>query len=149
MIHSLKHFKAYQQLEYSDCGITCIRMICHHYGKNISLKTLREMCDVSRLGISLKDIIKCLQTLHFEVAAVKITAEEVLRMPLPAILFWRQNHFVVLYKIDKQKKTLLCSRPSTRKSLIYRRCVYENVEGYKSCRISCNNGSKHRLCKRP
>lgn len=112
MIHSLKHFKAYQQLEYSDCGITCIRMICHHYGKDISLKTLREMCDVSRLGISLKDIIKCLQTLHFEVAAVKITAEEVLRMPLPAILFWRQNHFVVLYKIDKQKKRFYVADPA-------------------------------------
>lgn len=70
------------------------------------------MCDVSRLGISLKDIIKCLQTLHFEVAAVKITAEEVLRMPLPAILFWRQNHFVVLYKIDKQKKRFYVADPA-------------------------------------
>lgn len=99
-----KKFKAYQQLEYSDCGIACIRMICHYYGKDVSLRTLRGMCDISRLGISIKDIVTCLRAMNFEVAAVKVSTDEIKRMPLPAILFWNQNHFVVLYKISKSKR---------------------------------------------
>lgn len=110
-----KTFKAFQQLEYSDCGITCIRMICHYYGKDITLRTLRKMCDVSRLGISLGDIVKCLKDLDFEVAPVKITEEELLRMPLPAILFWNQSHFVVLYNINSRKEKFYVADPSTGK----------------------------------
>lgn len=107
-----KDFKAFQQLEYSDCGITCIRMICHHYGKDISLRQLRGMCDVNRLGISMSDIVNCLRALQFEVAAVKVTTEEVMRMPLPAILFWNQNHFVVLYKVDGKRKRFYVADPA-------------------------------------
>lgn len=107
-----KKFKAYQQLEYSDCGIACIRMICHYYGKDVSLRTLRGMCDISRLGISIKDIVTCLRAMNFEVAAVKVSADEIERMPLPAILFWNQNHFVVLYKISKNKKRFYIADPA-------------------------------------
>lgn len=107
-----KKFKAYQQLEYSDCGIACIRMICHYYGKDVSLRTLRGMCDISRLGISIKDIVTCLHAMNFEVAAVKVSADEIERMPLPAILFWNQNHFVVLYKISKNKKRFYIADPA-------------------------------------
>lgn len=112
MFYKRNRFKAYQQLEYSDCGITCIRMICHYYGKKVSLQFLRNMCDIGRLGISLKEIVNCLRKLHFEVAAVRVDAEEVLRMPLPAILFWEQNHFVVLYDIDHHKKCFYVADPS-------------------------------------
>ncbi len=112
MLFKRSRFKAYQQLEYSDCGITCIRMICHYYGKNVSLRTLRRMCDISRLGISIKDIITCLREMHFEVAPVKVNAEEILHMPLPAILYWKQNHFVVLYKISRHKRLFYVADPA-------------------------------------
>lgn len=95
---------AYQQLETSDCGITCIRIVARYYGKKIPLKTLREMCDVSRIGISLRDILNCTQTLGFRSAAVKVTEKEIAGMPLPAILYWKQSHYVVLYKIDKKSR---------------------------------------------
>lgn len=65
---------------------------------------LREMCDVSRMGISLKDILDCTQTLGFRSAAVKVTEKEIAGMPLPAILYWKQFHYVVLYKIDKKSR---------------------------------------------
>ncbi len=92
---------AYQQLEASDCGITCIRIVARYYGKKIPLKSIREICDISRIGISLKDVLDCTKKLGFESAAVKVNEDEIKRMPLPAILYWRQSHYVVLYKIDK------------------------------------------------
>ena len=49
----MKPFRCYRQLEHSDCGLTCIRMVARHFGKKIPLRTLRERTDMSRLGISI------------------------------------------------------------------------------------------------
>ena len=91
---------AYKQLEYSDCGITCIRIIAKYYGKDIPLKTLRSHSDASRIGISLNDIINCTKSIGLDTTPVMVCAKDIFKMPLPAILHWDQNHYVVLYKID-------------------------------------------------
>lgn len=97
----MRHIKAYQQLEHSDCGITCIRIVARYYGKKVPLKTLRELCDVGRMGISLRDIMECTRRLGFRSEAVKIRLADVKCMPLPAILYWEQRHYVVLYRISR------------------------------------------------
>ena len=99
----MRRIKIFQQLEHSDCGIACIRIVAHYYGKDVPLNLLRELCDISRIGITVRDILHCTQTLGFNSCAAKVTMEEVRRMPLPAILHWEQKHFVVLYKIHKNK----------------------------------------------
>lgn len=99
----MRRIKCFQQLEHADCGIACIRIIAHYYGKNIPLNTLRELCDISRIGITIRDILHCTQALGFNSCVTKVTMDEVKRMPLPAILYWEQKHFVVLYKIDNNK----------------------------------------------
>ena len=68
----MPNITAYRQLESSDCGITCIRIIAKFYGKNIPLKYLREKCDSSRIGISLKDITTCTESLGFKTTALKV-----------------------------------------------------------------------------
>ncbi len=97
----MRRIKSFQQLEHSDCGITCIRIVAHYYGKKVPLKMLRELCDVGRMGISLRDIMECTRRLGFRSEAVKIGLEDVERMPLPAILYWEQRHYVVLYRISR------------------------------------------------
>ena len=99
----MRRIKCFQQLEHADCGIACIRIIAHYYGKNIPLNTLRELCDISRIGITIRYILHCTQALGFNSCVTKVTMNEVKRMPLPAILYWEQKHFVVLYKINKNK----------------------------------------------
>lgn len=96
-------FKCYHQLEHSDCGLTCIRMVARHWGLRVPLRHLRQISDVSRLGMSLRDITGTLKKLHLDSAPVKITPADLERMPLPAILYWRQRHFVVLYKVDARR----------------------------------------------
>lgn len=100
----MSRIKAYQQLEHSDCGLTCIRIIARYYGQVIPLKRLREICDVGRIGVSLRGIVDCLRSLGFRSEAVRISADDVERMPLPAILYWKQRHYVVLYKIDGRRR---------------------------------------------
>lgn len=97
----------YQQLEFSDCGYACIRMICRHYGWRIAPDYLQEISDYNRLGLSIGEIKSVLTHLGFNCQAVKVSIEEVNLMPLPAILFWKEKHFVVLASVDSDKYEIL------------------------------------------
>ncbi len=112
MVLRMPRIKAYQQLEHSDCGITCVRIIARYYGQVIPLKHLREICDVSRVGISLRDIRTCTQQIGFKSEVVRLSMDEVKRMPLPAILYWNQRHYVVLYKVGHGTKDFYIADPA-------------------------------------
>lgn len=100
-------FKCFRQIEHSDCGLTCIRMIAKSYGVNIPIRYLHSISDLNRLGMSIKDITLCCQKIGMDSAAVQIRAEHIENMPLPAILFWQQRHFVVLYKYNSKKGNII------------------------------------------
>ena len=99
----MMRIRSYQQLESSDCAITCIRILARYYGKKISPKYLRSLSDSSRQGLSVGDIISILTKLGFYNTCVKTTVEALEEMPLPAILYWNNAHFIVLYKIHKNR----------------------------------------------
>lgn len=100
-------FPIYYQLESIDCGPACIQMIAAYYKKKYALNQLKEYCHVTRLGVSLQDIVSGCEKIGLHAVPVQITVDEIQRMPLPSILYWRQEHFVVLYKIKKKKDSLL------------------------------------------
>lgn len=90
----------YKQPDSMDCGPTCLRMVAKHYKKNISLQYLRDKTQIGKEGVNLLGISEAAEAIGFRTQAVKISfplLEKEAR--LPAILYWTQNHFVVLYKI--------------------------------------------------
>lgn len=104
--------KAYQQLEHSDCGITCIRIIARYYGRVVPLGFLRAMCDLGRMGMSLRDVKACMTRLGFHAEAVRVGAADLARMPLPSILYWDQRHFVVLYRVSQDMRCFWIADPA-------------------------------------
>jgi ATP-binding cassette subfamily B protein len=85
-----------------DCGPTCLRIIAKHYGRSISLQKLRSLSDTTRSGSSLQGIADAAEKIGFRTLGVKIDFEALSEQaPLPCIVFWRQSHFVVVYKIKK------------------------------------------------
>mgnify|MGYP003435729868 FL=1 len=79
-------------------------MIAKHYGKYYSLSTLRDKCFITREGVSMLGISDAAETIGLRSIGVKITLEQLIDdVPLPCILHWNQNHFVVCYKIKKRK----------------------------------------------
>lgn len=86
-----------------DCGPTCLRMIAKYYGRNFKLQTLRRLCEINKEGVSLLGISDASEKIGFRSIGVKLNAEQLKEAELPCILHWRQNHFVVLYKIKKHK----------------------------------------------
>lgn len=116
-------FKCYRQLEHSDCGLTCIRMIARHYGKRIPLRYLQKITDLNRLGMSIKDITGCCSKIGMYSQAVKLGMDYADRMPLPAILYWQQRHFVVLYKVDCKRGKYYVADPAQGK-MVYSRANF-------------------------
>ncbi|MBN1183924.1 MAG: peptidase domain-containing ABC transporter [Bacteroidales bacterium] len=93
-------FPHYQQHDAMDCGPTCLRMIAKHYGKNFSLQTLRDRSFITREGVSMLGIGDAAESIGFHTLGVKISFQQLVEdAPLPCIVHWQQNHFVVVYKI--------------------------------------------------
>ncbi|MFN5005817.1 MAG: peptidase domain-containing ABC transporter [Bacteroidota bacterium] len=101
------NFPFYKQMDSMDCGPTCLRMVAKFYGKNLSLSYLREKCYIDREGVSLKGICEASENIGMRSLAVKVALHDeehipsLSRAPLPAIIHWNQNHFVVLYRVSK------------------------------------------------
>ena len=103
----MKHFPLYTQLDTMDCGATCLRMTAKYYGKEFSNQFLRESSFITREGVSMLGISEAAESIGMRSCGVKLSVERLLEVPLPAILHWNQNHFVVLYGIEKSKSFLL------------------------------------------
>lgn len=86
-----------------DCGPTCLRMVAKHYGRNFKLQTLRKLCEINKEGVSMLGISNAAELTGFRSLGVKLTSDQLKDAELPAILHWRQSHFVVLYKIKNNK----------------------------------------------
>jgi len=86
-----------------DCGPTCLRMIAKHYGRNFRQQTLNKMCEINREGVSLLGISDTAEKIGFRTLGVKLNSEQLREAELPCILHWRQTHFVILYKIGRNK----------------------------------------------
>ncbi len=87
-----------------DCGPTCLRMIAKHYGRSVSLAALREQMYLSREGVSLLAISRAAESMSFRTLGVKATLAQLKQDAFfPCIAHWRQNHFIVVYKVSRGK----------------------------------------------
>lgn len=97
-------FPFYKQLDSMDCGPTCLRMVAKHYGKHFSLQTLRNKSYLARDGVSMLGIADAAESIGFRTLGASITWEKLKEeTPLPVIAHWKQQHFVVVYKIRRNK----------------------------------------------
>ena len=96
-----KKFPFYMQLDQSDCGPTSLRMVAKYYGRSYPVEYLREKCYITRNGVSVMGISEAAQAIGMRTMSVKIPFAKLLEAPLPCIVYWRQRHFIVVYKIKK------------------------------------------------
>lgn len=87
-----------------QCGIACLQMICKYFGRDYTLSALSKHCFATTEGVSLLGISEAADTLGLHTLSARATVDELAENPLPAILHWNQNHFVVLYKVKKGRK---------------------------------------------
>ena len=98
----MKKFPFYKQADSKDCGPTCLKIIAKYYGKTINIQDLRILSETTREGSNLLSLSEAAEQIHFRTLAVKINAVSLKEeAPLPCILHWNNNHYVILYKIKK------------------------------------------------
>lgn len=120
-------FPFYKQLDETDCGAACLRMIARYHGKYYSLEYLRERTHVDRQGVSLLGISDAAQEIGLHTLGVRVDYERMINdLPIPAIAHWRQSHFVVVFKANK--KHVWIGDPAADK--VYKITVAEFIDGW-------------------
>jgi ATP-binding cassette, subfamily B, bacterial len=76
-------------------------MVAKYFGHEFKIQTLREYCQINRDGVSLLGLCEAAESIGLKSIAAKISVKRLNDMELPCILHWRQNHFVVLYKLKR------------------------------------------------
>jgi ATP-binding cassette subfamily B protein len=104
MVFRQTKFPFYKQLDKMDCGPACLQMITKHFGRDYTLDDLRKRSSISREGVSVLGISDAAHSIGMRTACVQIPFEKLKDdVPLPCIGHWQQRHFVVVYKIEKNK----------------------------------------------
>ena len=94
-----------KQFDTMDCGASCLKIVAAYYGRRFDVSQIRQTCALNRNGISLLGISKTAETIGFRTIGGYFPFDTLaIGTPLPCILHWNQNHFVVVYKIRKHKK---------------------------------------------
>ena len=99
----MKKMKIIMQRDAMQCGIASLAMISNYFGRFISIEELSKICFASSEGVSLQGLCEAATTLGFHSIPGKVTIESLCNENLPCILHWNQNHFVVLYKVKRNK----------------------------------------------
>ncbi|PIV62413.1 MAG: ABC transporter ATP-binding protein [Bacteroidetes bacterium CG02_land_8_20_14_3_00_31_25] len=99
----LKRFPYYHQHDAMDCGPACLRMLSNYYGKKYRLETLIDLSFYTRKGISLKGLSYAAESIGFKTIGVNTSYNKLVKeQPDPFIIYWKQNHFFIVYKITKK-----------------------------------------------
>lgn len=87
-----------------DCGPTCVRMVARYYGRIIPIQELREKAYITRQGVSMLGISDSAESIGLRTTGVRISFSALRRASsMPCIVHWRQQHFIVVYKVTIKK----------------------------------------------
>ena len=93
-------YQSVRQHNEEDCGAACLATVAKQYGRNFSLNHMRQAVGTGQLGTTMLGLRKGAEALKFNAYPVRATSElleQLEQAPLPAIIHWQGNHWVVLH----------------------------------------------------
>ena len=124
----IRAFPHVRQIDETDCGAACLAMVCRHFGRSVSLARIRQLTHTSLDGTSLRALCHAATELGLAARSVKASPRTLGDMPLPAIVHWEGNHWVVLYDVDERHARI--ADPATRTMKISRAEFEKKWSGY-------------------
>ena len=126
--HFTKRYPFRKQHSSSDCGVACLAMVGDYWGKNFSITEIRSTANVTRSGASIKGLVVAAEHLGFAPRPVKVDLPTLAKQKLPAIVHWQGNHYIVVYRVTRDK--VLVSDPKIGRRSLTRQEFVKEWNGY-------------------
>ena len=99
----MSNFPFIKQHDAMECGVACLAMVCNFFRIEYSIEYLSRICFATTEGVSLLGINETALQLGLRTISGSISINKLWEAHYPCILHWNQNHFVVLYKVKKNR----------------------------------------------
>jgi len=100
-----------KQRDISDCGAACLASVARFYNLDVAVTKIRQHAGTNQKGTNLAGMLEAAKYLGFDAKGVRGTLESLFQVQLPVIAHIIVNgqlqHYVVIYKISKQKISIM------------------------------------------
>ena len=98
-----RRFPIDYQMDSQDCGPATLKMVAKYYGRYYSLQFLRDKCGITKEGVSLANLATGAENIGLHTLAIRCTVDDLInKVPFPAIIFWKESHFIVVYHASRK-----------------------------------------------
>jgi len=125
---SKRRFHYVRQIDEMDCGVACLAMVCRHYGRRVSLTRLHALAHTATDGTTLRNLCHAAEELGLAARPLRVSRQNFDRLPLPAVLHWEGDHWVVV--VDVRPKKVRIADPGVGDRWLPREEVEEKWTGY-------------------
>lgn len=91
------------QMEAAECGAACLAMVLARHGRWITLEDARERCGTSRDGVNAAGLAAAARSYGMKTVALRREPDDLVALPMPQIIHWCFNHFVVLESVGRKE----------------------------------------------
>ena len=91
------------QMHMTECGAACLGSILEYFGHWVSLSELRTRCGVGRDGSTAAGLARAARHYGLKCVGRSVNVQHLREMPLPQVLFWEWNHFLILEGFDGKR----------------------------------------------